>query len=94
MAKTYRLDWRCHTPRLFEEMMINPGMEVFSAPLRIFRGILTEVAQRAIELDDDKLSLLMLRLTMYDCADPQHENYDPKAFERLEKSIRTNPCSP
>ncbi len=87
MKEITHLNWRCHTPRLFEEMLINPGMTVFVQPLQIFKGILVQVAQRAIELDDDKLNLLMLRLTLYDCSDPQLENYDPDAISRLETAI-------
>ena len=84
MAKTTpTLNWRCHTPRLVDEILLNPGTSALKQPLIIFRSILAEVAQRAIELNDDKLNLLMLRLTLYDCADPLCENYNPDIINEL-----------
>lgn len=83
-----KLKWRCNTPRLFEEILLNPGTSILQQPLIIFRSILVEVAQRAIELNDDKLNLLMLRLTLYDCADPISENYNPDIIKKLEQSIK------
>lgn len=88
MTKT-TLKWRCHTPRLFEEILLNPGTAALKQPLIIFRAILVEVAQRAIELNDDKLNLLMLRLTLYECADPMSENYNPDIVRKLESAIST-----
>lgn len=82
-----RLHWRCHTPRLFEEILLNPGCSALQQPLIIFRLILTEVAQRCIEVNDDKLNLLMLRLTLYECADPMSENYNPDIIAQLEQKV-------
>ena len=82
------LNWRCHTPRLMEEILINPGCAILVQPLRILLSILGEVAQRAIELDDPELNLLMLRLTLYGAADPLlKEEYDPDAFAKVEAII-------
>jgi len=80
-----RLNWRCHTTRLFEEILVNPGCAMLQQPLIILRSLLAEVAQRCIEINDDKLNLLMLRLTLYECADPLSENYDPDAIRQLEE---------
>ena len=87
MSETKTLKWRCHTTRLFEEIFCNTGTSALLQPLLIFRSILTEVAQRAIELNDDKLNLLMLRLTLYECADPLSENYNPAIIEQLEQKL-------
>ncbi len=81
------LDWKCHTPRLFDEILLNPGTSALKQPLIIFRAILREVAQRAIELNDDELNLLMLRLTLYSCADPLCKDYDPNVIKQLEKRL-------
>ena len=89
-----KLDWRCHTPRLLEEILVNPGTSTLKQPLIIFRSILVEVAQRAIELNDDKLNLLMLRLTLYSCGDPLCEDYDPDIIKQLEKQIKAKTLTP
>ena len=81
------LSWKCHSPRLFEEILINPGCSALQQPLIIFRSILGEVAQRCIEIDDDKLNLLMLRLTLYECADPLSKSYNPNIIKQLEQKL-------
>ena len=83
-----QIDWRCHTPKLFEEILLNPGTAALLQPLIIFRGILSEVAERAIELNDPELNLLMMRLTLYECADPSSESYNPEMFEKLKNQIK------
>ena len=85
--RTELLDWKCHTPKLFEEVMNNPGAAILAIPLTILLRILGEIAQRAIELDDPQLHLLMLRLTLYSCADPLSKDYDPDAFSKTEAAI-------
>lgn len=64
------VEWRCHTPNLLQEVLSNPSAQVLAQPLRIFGAILAEVAERAIELDDPQLNILMLRLTLYEQGDP------------------------
>lgn len=86
--KTTKLNWKCHTPKLFEEILVNPGTAMLKQPLIIFRSILVEVAMRAIELNDDKLNLLMLRLTLYECADPLSTNYHPEISKQLETKLQ------
>ena len=71
------LKWKCHTPNLFKEILVNKECAILLQPLRILLATLGEVAARAIELDDDKLNELMMRLTLYSCADPQSEDYNP-----------------
>ena len=80
-----RLNWRCHTTRLFEEILENPSCAILQNPLRIFRLMLADVARRCIEIDDDELNLLMMRLALYDCADPLGDKYDPDTIRQLEE---------
>lgn len=61
--------WSCHTPNLLTEALCNPGMSIMNVPFNIFGKILAQVAQRAIELDDPAMNILMLRLTLYEVAD-------------------------
>lgn len=63
-------EWKVHTPNLLREVLQNPGTSILAVPLSIFGRLLAEVAERAIALDDPKLNILMLRLTLYDQGDP------------------------
>ena len=62
--------WKCHTPNLLAEVLNNPGTAILRMPLRILGELLHGVAERAAEVNDPALNLLMLRLTLYDIADP------------------------
>lgn len=61
--------WRVHTLNLLTEMVENNNkMGIFFQPVNIFREILCQVAERAIELNDPQLNILMLRLALYEVA--------------------------
>jgi hypothetical protein len=77
------MPWKIHTPKLLEEVLINPGMDIFRIPLQILANLLGEIAERAIVLDDSRLNALMIRLTLYSCADPIQEDYDPERCEKV-----------
>jgi hypothetical protein len=65
--KTKSMEWSVNTVCLLQEICNNPGTAMLKIPLNIFKNILAEVAERAIELDDKKLNILMLRLWLYEC---------------------------
>lgn len=65
------LEWKCHTPNLLREVLNNHGTEALARPLEIFGHLLHRVAQRATELNDPEMNILMLRLTLYGAADPE-----------------------
>lgn len=71
-----RAQWRVHTPRLLQEIGINPNLGILKVPLNLLARQLADVAKRAIELNDPELNVLMMRLTLYDQADPYSDNYD------------------
>lgn len=91
MKKQYLIDdmpamWRVHTPNLLKEILNNPGTGILYRPLQIFSNLLYDVAQRANELGDDKLNALMLRLTLYEEADPTQQGYNKeKMTQTLQK---------
>jgi hypothetical protein len=61
------MKWRVHMPNLIKEMVEgNPSGGALMQPANIFMRIMCLVAQRAIELDDPELNVLMLRLQLYD----------------------------
>ena len=86
MAEKKTLKWKVHVPKLFCEVLSNPTTGILQQPLHILSGILGEVAQRAIELNDPILHSLMIRLALYECADPASEEYDPDAIEAYLKA--------
>jgi hypothetical protein len=87
MAKSVRMGWKVHTPNMLAEILKNPGMGIFVQPLSIFARLLAEVAERAIELDDPQLNILMMRLALYEQADPQKHTFEEiKAAYRAQES--------
>lgn len=46
-------------------------------PINILRSILNDIALRASELNDKELNKLMMRLALYEVADPYSDKYDP-----------------
>jgi len=73
--------WRVHTPCLLKEIMVNKETAILRIPLDIFRRLLVELVERALELNDTELNSIMVKLTLYDSADPHSKNYDPKQVE-------------
>jgi len=71
--------WCVNTVSLLREIgENNPTMGIMKQPINIFGRILSEVAERAIELNDPKLNQLMCRLALYEQSDPYSPNYDKK----------------
>lgn len=91
---TINLDWKVHTPNLLKEVLANPSTGILSAPLKIFGDILFEVAERASEINDPELNLLMCRLALYEVADPNSKNYKPEVFDELQELIRNQKQPP
>lgn len=74
MAKTLtmrvpqKMEWPVDTPALLNDIIPNAMQKETISPsiLVIFRDLLAEVAQRATELHDPELDILMLRLNLYE----------------------------
>jgi hypothetical protein len=72
-------EWKVNGPGLLEEIAscaIPKSMGVLKFPLNIFKSLLYQVAERAIELDDYELNVLMIRLALYDNCLPSDVGYD------------------
>lgn len=67
--------WKVHTPSLLNEVLNNKGAHVLAQPINIFANLLAAVAERAAELDDPKLNILMMRLTLYEQVDPAKHTF-------------------
>lgn len=61
-----KLQFDAHLPNLLAEVLNNPTTWILKMPIEITREILAELAQLAIEIDDDRLHIMMLRLGLYD----------------------------
>lgn len=70
--------WKVHTPNLLKEITVNDGTAILVIPLNIFKLLLNSVAERASQLDDKELNQLMMRLALYEVADPESKEYDSK----------------
>lgn len=82
------LGWKVHTPNLLEEILRNEGASALRMPLIIFAKLLEAVASRASELHDPELDKLMIRLTMYEMADPTSKGYDQKKVSAKLREVR------
>jgi len=78
--------WKVHTPNLLSEILSNPGTGILEKPVKIFSILLAKVSERAIELDDKELNKLMIRLTLYENADPENPEYDSDEIKRYLES--------
>lgn len=77
--------WRCNTPQLLKEIQLLSfnGGGIMRIPLQGFAFILSEVADRAVQLNDPILNGLMCRLALYESADQnQRDKYDKKLTEQ------------
>lgn len=68
--------WKIQTANLLNEMVNNNDkMAIFSQPVHILGVLLGQVADRAGQLNDKELNKLMLRLGLYEEANPESKNY-------------------
>jgi hypothetical protein len=91
MSKSHELDWKIYTPGLLKEILSNNETQVLRIPLIIFAGILNDVAARASQLNDVILNQLMMKLALYEVADPKSKAYDPKLVSKyIKRAHKTN----
>ena len=73
-----------HLPNLLTEVLSNPSCAILRVPINITKGILAELAKLAIEIDDNRLHVLMLRLGLYDVSASERV----KEIDKLNSQIR------
>ena len=61
-----KLHFDANLPGLLDEVLNNPTCGILKLPINITKGILAELAQLAIEIDDPRLHVMMLRLGLYE----------------------------
>jgi len=85
-----KLEWSVNTPELLNDIIPNVKEKESISPsiIRIFAGLLGEVAKRATELHDAKLDSLMLRLNLYELDGrnmKERNEYRVRLIDQLEK---------
>lgn len=66
-SKKERLHFDSNLPGLLDEVLSNQTCAILKLPINLTKGILAELAQLALEIDDDRLHIMMLRLGLYEC---------------------------
>lgn len=75
-------------PGLLKEVLDNPTTGILRIPINITLGILAELAQLALEIDDPRLHIMMLRLGLYDVSASERV----KKIEQLKEEIDDGDC--
>jgi hypothetical protein len=87
-GKNTGLHWRVNTPGLLEEILSNDSAAILKIPLQIFGRLLSDVAERAAAINDPELNKLMMRLALYEVADPNSDKYDSQlVIEYLKRAM-------
>lgn len=85
IGKTEKLSWRCHTPNLLREIAGSNHLGAMTTAISIMQTLLVQLAAIAIEIDDPKFNSMMIRLTLYDQADPSSKDYN---FEQVQEWLK------
>lgn len=79
-----KLEFDVHLPNLLKEVLNNQTCSILVTPINITRRLLAKLAELAIEIDDPRLHIMMLRLGLYDV--PASERVEK--IKELEKEIK------
>lgn len=83
-------EFDAHLPNLLAEVLNNKTCWVLKIPIEITRGILAELAQVAIEIDNPKLHIMMLRLGLYDVSASERAEKTKELKKEIEESEAQN----
>ena len=83
--KIIDLGFRVNTPQLLDEISKNNGVAILKVPLNVLQRWLLKLAERAIELDDPELNIIMLSMALYDGTPNELTNAIQIQFERIKK---------
>lgn len=90
MPQTMEMRWTVHTVNLLKEIgENNPTMAVMKQPINIFGRILHELAECASRINDPELNDIMMRLTLYEVADPESKAYNKKVVDSVRRKAET-----
>ena len=85
MTKQKQLpEFKIHAPNFLKEVFNNNRLGgVLKFPANILRTYLIQIAQRASELNDPKLNAIMCQMALYEIADPESKEYNPKLVKKI-----------
>ena len=78
-----KMQFDCNLPGLLDEVLNNQTCAILKIPINITKRMLADLAKLAIEIDDDRLHVMMLRLNLYDMPNDKRV----KEIKRLEDRI-------
>lgn len=79
----FSMQFDLNTPGFLKEVIENSECKMYAACWNTFRSLLVQVTQRATELNDPIMNVLMLRLNFYEV--PVEERH--KIIEQIRKEI-------
>lgn len=77
-----------NTPQFMKECCENVTGGMYAVCWNIFRNLIAEVAERATELNDPILNVLMIRLGLYDVPNKDRAKIIEMIKEEVEKEIQ------
>lgn len=77
--------WKIDLPKFLQEIQECSKHSPYSASFNIVRYILSILAERAIELNDPVLNIIMLNLSLYEGS---HDDDAKDVIEKLRKEIK------
>lgn len=83
-----RFSFDVNTPQFLKEACENSNNGMYGVCWNIFRNLLAQVAQRAIELNDPVLNALMIRMNLYELPNEQRYSIIRKLKESYDESIK------
>ena len=58
-------NWKVDTPALLKLLVEeNPKGTILKSPVRLFQSLLIQLAERALEINDEKLNEILIRLNL------------------------------
>ncbi len=90
-AKEQMERFDANLPGLLNEVLSNQTCAILKIPIHITKGILMQLAQLAIEIDDDRLHVMMLRLGLYDCSAAERVALIKKFEKKINKAKKDKP---
>lgn len=81
-------EFKVHLPNLFKEVLNNAGTSILNVPLKLTLGIMEELAELAVRLDNPELNVICLRLALFEQGNPESKDYDPMAIRNQRDRIK------
>ena len=78
-------NWKCDLPALLNEIQTGSNGGVYDVCFNILRNLLSILSERAIEINDPVLNIIMLKLSLYEGS---HGKECVETIEKLRQIIK------